>query len=163
MNSLISFVDRFGIVFIAILAFSEYLNVPIIPGGIACAAAGVLIRLGYAGLPEMLIILFVASILAELAVYYASFFFSDKVRNFCLNHARTAKAYEKTTNILEKYGAPGLFIARLIPIMRTFISIPAGLMKMKLSLFIPVSLAGNAVHALSNIALGYFFTSFFLN
>lgn len=163
METFIGFADRYGIIAVALLAFSEYLNLPLFPGGIACAAAGVLVKLGYAGLPEMLIILEISAIAAELAVYCMSYFFSDRVGNFCLRHERTAAVYRKTTDIIDRHGSLGLFTARLIPVIRTFVSIPAGLMKMRLTEFIPVSLAGNTVYALVNIALGYFLSSAFLS
>ena len=76
-----------------------------------------------------------------------------------MKRKKTASVYKKTTDILDKHGAWGLFLARLIPIFRSFVSIPAGLLGMDIKRFIPISLAGNICYVLWNMALGYFLAS----
>lgn len=44
--------------------------------------------------------------------------------------------------VVQKYGAPGIFIARLLPVVRHLISIPAGIFKMNFTHFSVVTVAG---------------------
>ena len=83
-------------------------------------------------------------------------------QKICEKYEKTAGLYKKTVDLIDRRGAVGLFTARLIPVVRTFISIPAGLMKMRLRDYIPVSVVGNTVFVAINMVLGYFFTSFFV-
>ena len=44
--------------------------------------------------------------------------------------------------IVQKHGAMGVFIARLLPVVRHLISMPAGIFRMKFSIFSIVTLTG---------------------
>lgn len=162
IDQVITFVEESGLIMLAILSYIEYLNIPGFPGGIVIPAAGIIVKLGYAGFVQTAALLVFASMLSELTVYGVSYIFSGKIESICLNHERSAKIYQKAVDMINKHGALGIFSARLIPVIRTFISIPSGLMKMKLREYIPVSLAGNALYVTANMALGYFFTSLFV-
>ncbi len=68
------------------------------------------------------------------------------------------KDLDKTDAIFEKYGAVAVFFGRLLPVIRTFISLPAGVARMNLGRFIFYSFAGslpwNAALAYLGIKLG---------
>ena len=162
IQSIIEFVEKYGLAVIAVLAFIEYLNIPGFPGGFVMPAAGVIVRLGYAPFMKTMIVLSAAAMLSEMTVYGVSYIFADTVKKICEKYEKTAGLYKKTVDIIDRRGAVGLFTARLIPGVRTFISIPAGLMKMRLRDYIPVSVVGNTVFVAINMVLGYFFTSFFV-
>lgn len=159
METAVRFFEDYGIFMIVIFAFTEYLNIPAIPGGVILPAAGVTAKLGYADFWVTLIAISVAGLIAELIIYGISYVFSDGIKRFCMKRKKTASVYKKTTDILDKHGAWGLFLARLIPIFRSFVSIPAGLLGMDIKRFIPISLAGNICYVLWNMALGYFLAS----
>lgn len=46
-----------------------------------------------------------------------------------------------------EFGASAVFVARLVPVLRTFISLPAGIMRMNLSKFITYTYAGSFLWA----------------
>lgn len=50
---------------------------------------------------------------------------------------------QRTAEMIEKYGVVGIFIARLLPVVRHLISMPAGLFKMSFTKFSLVTLAGS--------------------
>src|SRR5579884_4207445 len=52
---------------------------------------------------------------------------------------------ERATHWLEHRGALAILIGRLLPAIRTFISVPAGFARMPLTKFVPLSLAGTFV------------------
>lgn len=59
---------------------------------------------------------------------------------------------EKSHAMFNKYGDKIIFFSRLLPIIRTFISLPAGIAKMNFSKFVLYTLAGSAIWS---IFLGY--------
>jgi len=57
----------------------------------------------------------------------------------------------------EKYGDKAVFLGRMIPLMREMISVPAGLLKMKIPKFIIYTFAGSCVWSTGTILSGYYF------
>lgn len=63
---------------------------------------------------------------------------------------------QKTASWFEKHGAQLVFFGRLIPLIRSLVSIPAGLTKMKLSKFILFTVLGSAIWNTLWISIGFF-------
>jgi len=57
----------------------------------------------------------------------------------------TPKKLEQAEQWLSRYEAGGVFFARLLPVVRHLISIPAGIVRMNFGLFSLVTIAGSAV------------------
>ena len=69
--------------------------------------------------------------------------------------AITCKDYTKGMKVFEKYQRRSVLFGRLIPVIRTVISVPAGLAKMSLKLFLTLTLIGTALWSSALIYLGY--------
>ena len=65
------------------------------------------------------------------------------------------KTIERVNLWFKKYGEFSVFVTRLVPIFRTFISIPAGLGKMKISKFISFTVIGMVIWDSLLIYIGY--------
>jgi membrane protein DedA with SNARE-associated domain len=57
----------------------------------------------------------------------------------------------------EKYGDKAVFLGRMVPLMREMISIPAGLLKMRIPKFVLYTFAGSCVWSAGTILSGYYF------
>lgn len=57
----------------------------------------------------------------------------------------------------EKYGDKAVFLGRMVPLMREMISVPAGLLKMKIPKFVTYTFAGSCVWSAGTILSGYYF------
>ncbi len=57
----------------------------------------------------------------------------------------------------EKYGDKAVFLGRIVPVMREMISIPAGLLKMKILKFVIYTFAGSFIWSAITILAGYYF------
>ena len=57
----------------------------------------------------------------------------------------------------EKYGDKAVFLGRMVPVMREMISVPAGLLKMKIPKFILYTFTGSCVWSTATILSGYYF------
>ncbi len=57
----------------------------------------------------------------------------------------------------EKYGDKAVFLGRMVPVMREMISIPAGLLKMKVTKFTIYTFAGSLIWSAVTILSGYYF------
>ena len=58
----------------------------------------------------------------------------------------------------EKYGDKAVFFGRMVPVMREMISVPAGLLKMKIPKFVMFTFAGSCVWSTGTILSGYYFS-----
>ena len=57
----------------------------------------------------------------------------------------------------EKYGDKAVLFGRMIPVFREIISIPAGLLQMKLPKFLAYTILGSCAYSLTLIFIGYYF------
>ncbi len=95
--------------------------------------------------------------------------FAGDTANYWIGHAIGAKAYtgevkwikkeymERTHAFFEKHGGKTIFLARFVPIIRTFTPFVAGVSKMPYGYFITWNLVGGATWVATFTLLGYFF------
>ncbi len=82
-------------------------------------------------------------------------------RTILLRYLRFVKVndskLERVEIWFEKYGDKAVFLGRMVPVMREMISIPAGLLKMKIPKFVLYTFAGSLIWATGTILAGYYF------
>jgi len=78
-----------------------------------------------------------------------------------LRYLRYVKVSEKKLKRVEvwfeKYGDKAVFLGRMVPVMREMISIPAGLLKMRIPKFVLYTFAGSCVWSTGTLLAGYYF------
>lgn len=75
-----------------------------------------------------------------------------------LNYVKVSeKKLERVEIWFEKYGDKAVFLGRMVPVMREMISIPAGLLKMKIPKFVMYTFAGSLIWSAGTILMGYYF------
>ena len=57
----------------------------------------------------------------------------------------------------EKYGDKAVFLGRMVPVMREMISVPAGLLQMRIPKFILYTFGGSLIWSSATILAGYYF------
>ena len=67
------------------------------------------------------------------------------------------KKLERVEIWFEKYGDKAVFLGRMVPVMREMISVPAGLLKMRIPKFVLYTFAGSCVWSTGTILSGYYF------
>ena len=77
-------------------------------------------------------------------------------KNLCSKYSSLKKGLEKAGRVFDKYGSKSVLIARVFPIARTYISIPAGLMGMNVYVFVIYTAVGSFVWNTMLISAGYF-------
>ena len=77
-------------------------------------------------------------------------------KTLCSIYSSLKKGLEKAGRVFDKYGSKSVLIARVFPIARTYISIPAGLMGMNIYVFVIYTAVGSFVWNTMLISAGYF-------
>jgi membrane protein DedA with SNARE-associated domain len=84
----------------------------------------------------------IGSSIGYLAGMYGGRPFLDKYGRYLLIRKRDM---DRTTRVFDKFGEPVVFIGRLLPIIRTFISFPAGVARMSFAKFLAFSVVGSVI------------------
>ncbi|MFH1551284.1 MAG: DedA family protein [bacterium] len=105
----------------------------------------------------------VGSLIGALINYYLAYTLGRRVIYYLADHKASSiflinrKKIIKAENYFLKYGNISTFIARLIPVVRQMISIPAGFSKMNLKNFIIFTSLGSGLWVIILAILGYTF------
>lgn len=130
-----------------------------LPGDTLLFAAGIFAAQGVFPLTSVFVVVFVAGALGYIVGYAIgkragiSLFVRDDSLFFKRQYVARAQSF------YEKHGAKTIFVARFIPIIRTFAPVVAGIGQMKYSRFSLFNIMGVAFWALITPSLGYFFGS----
>ena len=132
MTNLIETLKANSLLIIFIIMFLESLNLTGIPAIVIIPAIGVFIKNSGHSFFVVFAIASFASILGSIAYYLVSSKFGDVIYNFFFNKfPSTQKSLTKAKEIAEQYGAKMCLIGRMIPTVRTFISLMSGIFKVK--------------------------------
>ena len=115
--------------------------------------------LAYKGLMNVYLIIFFG-VLGGITGAYINYYIAEKVgRDFLHKHAKwfftTKERLIKMEDLFRKYGGVSTFFGRLLPLVRQYISFPAGLSKMKLKKFFFYTFIGSLIWSTFLTYLGY--------
>ncbi len=149
-----SYLALFAVIFIE----TGVVVMPFLPGDSLLFAAGAVAAHETSGLNVLLlhVILAAAAVLGDTANYWIGHFIGPKV--FTTNSRWLKKEHlERTQDFYEKHGGKTIFLARFVPIIRTFAPFVAGIGKMRYSYFISYNVIGGIVWTGLFLWAGYFF------
>lgn len=152
---LVSLVGYAGLVAIVFAETGLFLGF-FLPGDSLLFIAGFLAGQGLFSLPLLIVLLWVAAVLGNIVGYEFGrrvgprLFAREDSLLFKKAHALKAQAF------YEKYGAKTLFLARFMPIVRTFAPIVAGVAQMEFRAFLFYSVTGATVWVIGLTVLGYY-------
>ena len=164
VHEFISLFQQYGLPMMAAVFFLEYLNLPGLPAGVIMPATGILIAQSHLNLPLAIAISVVSGLGGCLVVYAICFYGgAPLLRKLSGKSERFGHLVEVANGRLESGRGRALFVCRLLPVLRTIASIPAGLLRMPLGKYILYSALGIAVWNTTLICFGYFFSEALLS
>lgn len=144
------------VLFIVIFIETGLVVTPFLPGDSLLFAAGALAASTVLDEKLLFIVLGSAAVLGDTANYWIGHFIGPKV--FTTESRWFKKEYlDRTHAFYEKYGGKTIFLARFIPIIRTFAPFVAGVGRMRYGYFITYNVVGGIVWTALFIFGGYFF------
>lgn len=145
------------ILFLIIFAETGLVFVPFLPGDSLLFAAGAFAAIGSFNLFFVLGLLFLAAFLGDTANYWIGHFFGQKIIDNPNVPFINQKHIDETQEFYKKHGGKTIFLARFVPIVRTFAPFVAGVGKMHYGDFIKYNLWGGFVWVFGFTLLGFFF------
>ena len=156
IKEMISVLSSHNIYIIFIIMFLESLNLTGIPSTIILPAIGILISLNNLSIIKILLLTIFASILGNIVFYFISYKFGSKIYDYLYNKfPKLQKCFDKAMNMSNKYGTKICLFGLLIPSIRSWISLVAGIFKVKLRDFLLYSSIGIFIWDILLILVGY--------
>lgn len=146
-NWIIGIISSTGYIGIFILMTIESACIPL-PSEITMPFAGFLVSQGKLDLVTTAMVGGLGNLFGSLIAYFIGFygqeiFVQKLIRKWGKYFLITMEDYTKSERWFRKYGEIIVFISRLLPAIRTFISLPAGIAKMKIRKFIIYTFIGS--------------------
>jgi membrane-associated protein len=148
-------------IFLFLIVFAEtgFVFTPFLPGDSLLFAAGAFAALGSFNIFLLIGMFWLAAFLGDTANYWIGHFFGQKIIDnpklpINQNHI------DKTQKFYDKYGGKTIFLARFVPIVRTFAPFVAGIGKMHYKKFITYNATGALAWVTGFTILGFFFGNF---
>lgn len=150
-----NFISQSAYISVLVLMTLESFNFPI-PSEVVMPFAGFLASRGEVNFYVVVALGALGNLLGSLLSYFlAEWILFLREKHLILKKFLPDKHLKKATAWFEKYGAFSIFWSRIVPVVRTFISLPAGLFKMRLSVFIPLTFLGSLMWSLFLTYIGF--------
>jgi membrane-associated protein len=144
----------YAILFLIIFMETGFVVTPFLPGDSLLFAAGSFAALGDLNVWILIVLLIVAAIGGDTVNYWIGHYMGDRAYKV----KWIKKEYlDRTHAFFEKHGGKTIFLARFVPIVRTFAPFVAGMGHMSYSYFFSYNVFGGIVWVLTFTLLGYFF------
>jgi len=146
----------YALLFFVIFLETGFVVTPFLPGDSLLFAAGTFAATGAFHLPSLIVLLFVAAVLGDTANYWIGHQVGPRV--FRENYRFLNRQHlERTQDFYERHGGKTIFLARFIPIIRTFAPFVAGIGTMSYGRFLAYNFFGALVWTTGLTLVGYFF------
>jgi len=146
----------YAILFLIIFAETGFVFTPFLPGDSLLFAAGTFAAVGSFQIIILFLLFWTAAFLGDTANYWLGYFFGQKI----IDNPKipiNQKHLDKTHKFYDKHGGKTIFLARFVPIVRTFAPFVAGIGKMNYKKFIYYNVSGGFVWVFGFTFLGFFF------
>ncbi len=155
----VSIIERIGVLGAGLLIALETVIAPL-PSEVVLLLTGVNVSEGNFSFLGALLITTTGSLVGASLLYAAGYFLSaDRLENLIARYGKflglTVGDLRKTLSWFERYGSPLVLFGRLVPIVRSLVSIPAGLVQMNVAKFLVLTALGSGIWNTIWISLGF--------
>ncbi|MEB6255473.1 DedA family protein [Mammaliicoccus sciuri] len=152
------YMTHYGYIGVFILVFLEYVIHPF-PSEIILTFAGFMTSQSELNIIIVCLLTILGAVLGALVLYSIGALIGEErlykfIHKRCKYIGIKTQDLDKTIQWLDKYGHWAIFLGRFIPIVRTLISLPAGITKMNLPVFILLTAIGTGMWNIFLIMLG---------
>ncbi len=156
ISAISSYFLRYGEAAIFVIVLLEYMNLPGFPAGVIMPLSGVMAARGRIGFGRVMAVTVAAGLLGSLILYALGRVGGSCVlERYLRRHPEKRESLERKLEWVRRRGCVGVFIAKLLPAIRTIVSIPAGILRMNLVKYTLSSALGILLWNLVFVGAGY--------
>ena len=158
IENLTHFIENYGYVAITILMTAESALIPI-PSEVTMPFAGFMASSGFLNFWTVIFLGAIGNLIGSLIAYYLGYYKGEEwillfIRKWGKYLLIREDEYYKSKEWFSKYGQGITFVSRLLPVVRTFISLPAGIAKMNIIPFSILTFIGSFIWSMFLTWLG---------
>src|SRR5512139_853785 len=144
----------YAILFVIIFMETGFVVTPFLPGDSLLFAAGTFAALGSLNIWALIGLLIIAAVGGDTVNYWIGHYLGDRAYNI----KWIKREYlDRTHAFFEKHGGKTIFLARFVPIVRTFAPFVAGMGKMSYGYFFSYNVFGGLTWVFLFTLMGFFF------
>jgi membrane-associated protein len=149
----------YALLFLIVFCETGLVVTPFLPGDSLLFAVGALASLDGSpiGLPQVALLLIVAAVLGDAVNYSIGAYLGPAVFTSERSRLLNKQHLVRTQIFYDKHGGKTIFLARFVPIIRTFAPFVAGIGRMRYRYFASYNVSGALAWVLSFLVAGYFF------
>jgi len=156
-NIIMDYFTKYGMIAVFIIVLLEYLSLPGFPAGIIMPLSGMMAASGHNSFFVTMVVTTAAGVLGSEILYLLGRFGGPPFEKFVKKHfPKALPSIEKCNDWIRRKGYAGVFVAKLLPAVRTLVSIPAGMAKMEPVKYTLWSAAGVVIWNAVFVGAGYF-------
>ena len=168
MDAYLGFLEDYGIGAIFILVMMEHLNLPGLPAAVVLPLAGLWAAQSGLSFLAAILLTTLAGLVGCCVLYGVGWLVGPVLLGFFKEKfPRQAPRIDRAVDYVHQKGGLGVCLGRIVPVLRTIISIPAGMLRMRLPVYLLFSGLGVFLYNLAFVSAGYFLgepaIDFFLN
>jgi membrane protein DedA with SNARE-associated domain len=149
-HELQTFIANHGLEAVFVLMVLESACIPV-PSEVTMIYAGYLVSQGSMNFVAAVLVGTLGNLIGSLIAWAAGAYGVDAV---LVRSDHNRHRVDQAHDWFERYGSPTVFFARLLPIVRTFISLPAGVARMPLGRFSVLTVLGTLPWCIGLVAVG---------
>lgn len=150
-----SLIEQYGLISIFLIVMLEYANFPL-PSEVVLPFIGIMVSKGNIDFGLALTISIIGGIVGSTINYLLGLYFGKPILKYMMKkYPKTRYSIKSSMWWMNKYGKISVMLARVVPVARTIISIPAGINKMNINIFVLYSTIGISLWNTVLIFLGY--------
>ena len=156
LSTITLYFTKYGAIAIFVIVLLEYMNLPGFPAGIIMPLSGIMAAKGNIHFFWVMVITVAAGLLGSLLLYGLGRKSGEVfLRAYINRFPKQKEALEKNMEWIRKKGSLGVFLGKLLPMVRTLVSIPAGVVKMDMTQYIISSVCGIFIWNFIFVGAGY--------
>ena len=155
-NSIMNNITQYGIIVIFLIIFLENLNMPGFPAGVIMPIVGLWASKHNENIIFIMILSVIASLLASWILYFIGFYGGNYILDkYTKRFPKQSEYIDEKLEYLRRKGNVGVMISRMIPMARTIIPVPAGVLKLNFLKYTAYSAIGILIWDSTLICSGY--------
>ncbi len=152
-----SLFHQYGLILVCAVVFWEYIKLPGFTAGVIMPCIGVLTARSELSLLLTIALSVVFGLLGSMVIYGLCYWGGEPIMEKLFGKSEKFRSFvQKCRWYIDIQHGRGLAFCRIIPVLRTIVSIPAGLIRMPVSWFVSWSAVGIAAWNTALISFGYF-------
>jgi membrane protein DedA with SNARE-associated domain len=156
-SGLLSFVSDYGYVAVFLLVFLQEMGIPNpVPNELILLFAGALTSIGGLSVWMMFLVAVAADVIGTTLLFTVFYFFEHYIMERIKKWEKINQKLETIKAKLIKHDKFGIFLGRLMPYVRGYVSVAAGILNMPYRVFVPIVALSAAIWSGGYVVLGHF-------